>query len=111
MGDSVRRNTVDASKDKGFWIDVQAASVTPWKSNARDESVLQDGQCLANTGFDPQNVEQHTQEKLGRRLMSALRKQINSPSSQEHTGLNCSSPVAARGKSVIFIKITSQSLV
>ena len=66
-GDSAKRNATNANKtsnNRGFWVDVQDAFVADKKSEARNKSLFDDNRHLANAGFNPQNTEQHSQEKL-----------------------------------------------
>ena len=66
-GNLAKRNTSNAnkvSKDRGFWINAQAAFVATNDNNACDKSFFEDSECLADTGFDPRHAEQHSWETL-----------------------------------------------
>ena len=67
MGDSNKRSAIDANKasnSKAFWIDMQAAFVASKQNEACNKPLFQGNECLVNMGFNPQNTEQHSWDKL-----------------------------------------------
>ena len=66
MVDLAKRDIIDAneaSNDRGFWINVQAAFITSHTNEAHNKFMFQDNQHLANTIFNPQQKEHHSWEK------------------------------------------------
>ena len=67
MGDSAKRNAINANEagnNEGFWINIQKALATLSKDDDCNKSFFKDNEHLVNTGFNPQNTEQHSWEKL-----------------------------------------------
>ena len=54
----------EASNNRGFWNSTQAAFITSQTNKAHNKFMLQGDRNLANTGFNPQHMEQHSWEKL-----------------------------------------------